>query len=337
VTKVLFVNSNTPDYLADGVFHGLRTLLGAAAIDFPKAEYLYASFPAGQLERLWGRGFTLYRLLEDVEVHRHHMLWRALEGEFDLVVFGDIWRSFGVWSEWGPRLKAAGCPMAVLDGHDTPRPYPYSFFWWRRRYWWMLPRAHNRAPYFKREVTAATRWFASYLMLPPPIARRFDAAPIAFSIPPEKIVAAPPVKEKDFPAHIVDPELASIVGGETAHAFEREEDYRADLQSSRFGITTKRRGWDALRHYEIAASGAVPCFRDLHRKPPRCPPFGLDASNCISYRSARELLTTIKRLTPEQYAELQQGALAWAWANTTTARAEALLDACGVEHPTPGR
>jgi hypothetical protein len=329
--RVLFVNSNTPDYLADGVFHGLRELLGPDAVDFPKAEYLYAGFPRDAFSGLWGRGFTLYALLPDIEVRRHHVLWRALDGEFDLVVFGDIWRSFGLWSEWGPRLRQAGRAMAVLDGHDTPRPYPYSFFWWRRRYWWLLPRAHTRAPYFKREVTPATRWFASYLLLPPPVGRRLGTLPISFSIPSQKIVCAPVEKVKDFPIHIVDPELAQRVGGELGHAFEREEDYYGDLRRTRFGITTKRRGWDAMRHYEIAASGAVPCFRDLDRKPVTCAPFGLHAGNCISYRDADDLLARVKGISDSRYDELQKGALAWARANTTVERARALLGACGIE------
>ena len=36
---------------------------------------------------------------------------------------------------------------------------------------------------------------------------------------------------------------------------------------SRFGVTTKKSGWDCMRHYELAASGCVPCFRDLEEKP----------------------------------------------------------------------
>ena len=69
-------------------------------------------------------------------------------------------------------------------------------------------------------------------------------------------------------SHIVDEEVAERMGAASSHVFEREADYYRDLQASRFGITTKRTGWDCLRHYEIAANGAVPCFRDLDRKPP---------------------------------------------------------------------
>jgi hypothetical protein len=329
--RILFVNPNHEDYLGDGIFHGLRTLLGADAVDYPKAEFLYETAPAGVLERVRGGGFTLYGLLKDLPVERDHLLPRAMEGEFALVVFGDIWRTFGMWTEWGPQLHDAGVPMAVLDGSDRVEPYPYAGLWWRRRSWWLLPRAHNRAPYFKREIAPLTRWFASYLALPPALGRSLSLRPISFSIPAEKIVSSAPEKDKDFPRHVVDLELAELVGGQTGYAFDSESDYRADLQRSRFGVTAKREGWDALRHYEIAANGAVPCFRELARKPATSAPFGLDDSNCIAYEDAEQLLARTTALSDIEYAELQAGALAWARASTTTARALELLYACGVE------
>jgi hypothetical protein len=330
VTRVLLINPNHEDYLSDGIFHGLRALLGADAIDFPKAEYLYESATPEVLGRVRGAGFTLYGLLEDTPVARDHVLPRALAGEFDLVIFGDIWRTYGLWSEWGPQLVDAGVPMAVLDGSDRVEPYPYAGVWWRRRSWWFLPRAHTRAPYFKREILPSTRWFASYLLLPPQLGRGLGLRPISFSIPAERIVERAPAKEKDFPLHIVDAEVASRVGGQTSYAFAHESEYRADLQRSRFGITTKREGWDALRHYEIAGNGAVPCFRGLDEKPSTCAPFGLDRSNCIVYRNAEDLLAQIAQLDDGAYAQLQAGALAWARANTTVIRARSLLEDCGI-------
>ncbi|HLI31908.1 MAG TPA: hypothetical protein VKU89_04100 [Solirubrobacteraceae bacterium] len=328
--RVLIVNPNHEDYLADGVFHGLRTLLGADAVDFPKAEYMYDTASASALGRVRGGAFTLYGLLPDLPIDRDHILPRALAGEFDLVVFADIWRTFGLWTEWGPQLHDAGVRLAVLDGADRVEPYPYSGLWWRVRAWWFLPRAHNRAAYFKREITPLSRWFASYLLLPPAIGRRLDMRPISFSIPPERILAEAPRKERDFPSHIVDREVADRLGGQLSHVFAAEEDYRADLMRSRFGITTKRAGWDALRHYEIAACGAVPCFRELERKPAGCAPFGLDATNSISYRSVDDLLAQVADLSAEQYARLQAGALSWARRNSTVVRARELLDALGI-------
>lgn len=331
--KVLVVNPNHEDYLADGIFHGLRTLLGANAVDYPKAEYMYDTASSSVLRRVRGRAFTLYGLLPDIPIDRDHLLPRALAGEFDLVIFADIWRTFGLWTEWGPQLHRAGVKLAVLDGADRVEPYPYAGLWWRVRAWWFLPRAHTRALYFKREITPATRWFASYLLLPPAIGRTLGIRPISFSIPPEKIVDEPPKKDKDFPLHIVDTELADRFGGKSDYVFEDEDEYRADLMRSRFGITTKRAGWDALRHYEIAACGAVPCFRGLARKPKDCAPFGLDHTNSISYENAEDLLAKIGALDDRQYARLQAGALQWARENATTVQAQRLLEACGLPVP----
>jgi hypothetical protein len=331
VPRILFVNPNHEDYLSDAVFHGLRTLLGADAIDYPKAEFLYKTASPGVLARIRGGGFTLYGLLPDLPVERDHVLPRALDGEFELVIFGDIWRTFGLWTEWSPQLRAAGVAMAVLDGSDRVEPYPYAGLWWRVPSWWFLPRAHTRALYFKREIAPLTRWFASYLMLPPAIGRRLDLRPISFAIPAEKIAGELPAKDKDFPLHVVDEEVARRVGGQAGYAFTNESDYRADLARSRFGITTKREGWDALRHYEIAASGTVPCFRDLDRKPSTCAPFGLDDANCIVYRDADDLLAQVAAIDDASYATLQAAALEWARMNTTTHRASALLDACDVQ------
>ncbi len=330
--RVLLINPNHEDYLTDGVFHGLRTLLGGDAVDFPKAEYAYKTVTPGVLGRVRGGGFTLYGLLEDVSIDRDHLLPRAIAGEFDLVVFGDIWRTFGLWTEWGPMLGKAGVKMAVLDGADRVEPYPYSGLWWRVRPWWFLPRAHTRALYFKRELQPITRWFASYLLLPPVAGRRLDIRSIAFSIPAEKIVDLEPVnKEKDFPRHIVDPEVASRVGGQDSYVFDKEDDYRDDLERSRFGITVKREGWDSLRHYEIAACGAVPCFRDLDRKPSSCAPFGLvDGENCIVYHDAGELLARVDAVDERRYRSLRRGSLLWAQANSTRERARELLEACGM-------
>jgi hypothetical protein len=336
VARVLFINPNEPDYLADGVFHGLRSLLGADAVDYPRADYLYETVDAAALRRFWGGGFTLYGRLPDLPMDRGYMLVRALDGEFDLVIFGDIWRTFGLWTEWAPRLRKAGVALAALDGSDNPAPYPYHWRWWRRPSWWFLPRAHNRATSFKREITPTTRWYASYLLLPPVMGRSLGLLPTAISIPAEKVAKAPPIKDKDFPRHIVDPELAARLESQTGHVFTDEDEYFDDLRRSRFGVTLKRGGWDALRHYEIAASGAVPCFRDLHRKPTGCAPHGLDGANSVTYRDVDDLNTQIAELDEAAYSSLQAGALRWAERNTTIARAVGLLRACNIS-ATDGR
>ena len=44
--RVLFFTADHEDYLSDGLMHGLRGLLGARLVDYPKAEFMYSSFPA---------------------------------------------------------------------------------------------------------------------------------------------------------------------------------------------------------------------------------------------------------------------------------------------------
>lgn len=337
VPRILLLTPNHEDYLADGLFHGLRTILGADVIDFPKREFAYDSYPEARRSELYGHGFSLYTLLPDLPLDRNRLLHRAVNGEFDLVVFADIWGTFGMFVQLAPEL-GGHTRMAVLDGADRPEPYPYAGLWWRRRVWWTLPRAHRRALYFKREITPWTGTFRAYLALPPVLAARLPSVrgmqEIAFSFPEEKIVREPPAKDRLIASHVVDPEVAERIGAATTYAFADEREYYADLQRSRFGITTKRAGWDCLRHYEQAANGCVPCFRALDRKPARCAPHGLDDTNCVIYNDPDELLTRIAAMDEVTYRGLQDGALAWVRANTTRRRAEQFLRACGVDGTT---
>lgn len=339
--RVLFLRGNVEDYLADSLLHGLRTVLGDACVDFPKAETLYDSHPPERRARLYGRGFTLYGLLEDGDIDRNRVLDAARAGDFDLVVFGDVWRDFGTYLALAPELDPDR--VAVLDGADSPHLFPYSGRFLARREWRFLPRAHTRHRYFKRELTPGTLRSRLYRGVPErlcarlPVPRRIH--PIAFSIPEEHVVAEVPVKRREFGSHVVDPEVRRALPAEPeGYLFTRMEDYYADLRAARFGITTKRAGWDCLRHYEIAANGCVPCFRRLGDKPPRCAPHGLDATNCVIYGDAHDLMAQVRRMDDPAYAERAAAALGWARANTTRRRAHEFLAANGlpVEAPAGG-
>jgi hypothetical protein len=73
--SMLFLTSNVEDYLSDSLFHGLRRVLGEAVTDFPKKEILYRTYP--HVARLYGRGLTLYGLLEDLALDRLLAMGRA--------------------------------------------------------------------------------------------------------------------------------------------------------------------------------------------------------------------------------------------------------------------
>lgn len=331
--RVLFLSPGLEEYTSDGLLHGLRTLLGDRCVDWPKHEILYKTCPEETIRAIRGYGMTLYGLLEDIPVTRARV-WEALRwGEFDLVVFADISNRFGQYVELLPYLDDTR--VAIVDGADADSLYPYAGKWWRRRIWWTLPRAHRRHAYFKRELTPRTLSYRWFRLLPPALAARAplprNLYPFAYSIPLEKIVSAAPPKDRLFASHVVDPEVAARLGLEdTDYLFESEDAYYADLQRSRFGVTTKRGGWDCLRHYEIAANGCVPCFRDLHRKPATCAPHGLDESNCVVYSDAGELLRRVEAMGDEEYGELQAAALRWAHANSTMERARQLLETLGL-------
>ena len=334
--RVLFLHANNVEYLSDSLLHGLRLVLGADAVDVPRCDALYHDLSPDRRATLYGRGFTLYGRLPEMEVDRIGWLDRAYAGEFDLIVFGDIWRYWAPWVQLRPRLRDLrrnGVILAAVDGSDGRVLFPHGPRWWRQMRPWPLPRTYGRIEAFKRELTPVTAWARSYGLLPPPVADRVllrNVHPLAFSIPEDRLATGDETKDKLLGTHVVDPEVAVLVpGSSVGHAFDTEDAYYADLRRSRFAVTTKKWGWETLRHYEIAASGCVPCFRDLERKPPRCAPFGLNESNCVPYHTAEELLERIATMNELRYAELRAGALAWARGNTTRARAHQMLATLG--------
>ena len=219
----------------------------------------------------------------------------------------------------------------MLDGEDTQAIAPFAGSWWRRPATWLWPAAHQDFCYFKREWGPGTLHYRSYRLLPECLSRflhhHMQLEQVSFSIPEEKLIVKLPIKTKDFASHIVDPDVSARLGfnGDT-YLFLDEQDYYADLRSSRFGITTKRAGWDCLRHYEIAANGTVPCFRNLHLKPRTCAPHGLDDTNCITYTSTKDLFARIARLDGDDYRRLQEGALKWVQSHTTVCQAQFVLN-----------
>ncbi len=123
--------------------------------------------------------------------------------------------------------------------------------------------------------------------------------------------------------------MARACGLHTSYAFVSEDAYYDDLAASRYAVTTKRGGWDCLRHYEIAAAGAVPCFRELEIKPSACAPHGLQPGvNCVSYQDWPDLQVQLDSLDadPIQYEALLKASGDWVRQHTTMASAQRLLD-----------
>ena len=320
--RILFLADDREDYLADGLLHGLRQLPWLEVVDYPRKECMYEDGRKCKIAPEFGvrgGGFSLYGLLTEPQggIDRSFIWQRLAAGWFNAVLISNIWRQWGLMLQM--RELLAKQPLLLLDGDDDQRFYPRSGT--RLRQFGIgtgltnlleLPSTHI----FKRELTNRSRKWGL----------RLSIHPLAFSIPESLISSRLPSKNQLFPSHIVDRDLSIKLGASANYVFADEQSYRSDLASSRFGITTRRAGWDCLRHYEIAAAGAVICFRDLGQKPMSCAPHGLiDGLNCISYGSSAELLTRINALNVQEEFELQNAALAWAKSSSTKNRAIQLL------------
>ena len=314
--RVLFLTEDREDYLADGLLHGLIGRDDLSVVDYPRKGVLYRDGRGGQGGGLGirGGGFTLYGLLADRAVDRSFVIQRLERGGFDLVVLGQVWRQWGQLLDLAPWLQTV--PVVLLDGDDDPRLFFRSGTRLRRYGWQPFPIRSRRCLYLKRE------WMGQGRSL-----RRPQVAEASFAIPAAKTLAADPAaKTQEFATHCVDPEVGAALGLPGHHAFASEAAYYADLARSRFAITTRRGGWDCLRHYEIAAAGAVPCFRNLEAKPATCAPHGLRSGlNCLSYRDWSDLQKQVVEISTAAYERLVEGAQAWVRGHTTAAAAARLL------------
>ena len=319
-SRVLFFTESREDYLADSLLHGLISL-GLEVVDYPRKQVLYAGHQSCSVSPqlgVRGHGFTLYGLLPDRLVDRSFVIQRLEAGWFDLVIIGQIWRQWGQLLDLAPLLQTI--PVVLLDGDDDPRLFHRSGTRLRRYGWQRFPIRSGLCLYFKREWQGEVNQ-----------GRLCRVLPASFSIPVDKIRPADLAsKTQRFASHCVDPEVARSCNLHTSYAFASEQAYYDDLATSRFAVTTKRGGWDCLRHYEIAALGALPCVRQLETKPATCAPHGLRAGfNCISYRNWADLQKQLAVLdaNPIRYERLIKATGDWIRDYTTTAAAQRLLNA----------
>lgn len=325
--KILFLTTSEADYLQDSVFHGLRSLYGSDAVDYPKKMILYKGC---NNDNIYGRGFTLHNLLEDISVNRDSIKEKVRKDYFDVIFFGSIHRQLELFFELEKYLNKKN--TIIMDGEDSPALVPNHRVYKRNPLRLIKRKLYNSFPYYKHEITSETNHYRFLKLIPKSLASKISLPlnlhPVSFSIPEEKIVDLQPIKTKLFPKHIVDEEIAANVKGFfTKYAFDNEKDYYADLQSSRFGMATKRSGWDCLRHYEIAANGVVICFRDLNKKPVTCAPHGLiPGVNCIAYSNYDEVMKQISGISEERYRQIQNESMKWITQNTTISRAKEILN-----------
>jgi len=83
--------------------------------------------------------------------------------------------------------------------------------------------------------------------------------PVGFSFPEEKMITYIPEKTKL---------LSDIIPGRVSnYTYKTEEEYYNEYRTSIFATTTKKNGWDCLRHYEIIGNGSIPYFPGIEDCP----------------------------------------------------------------------
>jgi hypothetical protein len=97
--------------------------------------------------------------------------------------------------------------------------------------------------YFKREL----------------IEKHPNLIPITFGIPTSKLTTQLPTKIQEY--------ATCIPGQPETYIFKEEKPYYEDYQKSYYGVTMKKAGWDAMRHYEILGNYCMPYFIGLEDCP----------------------------------------------------------------------
>ncbi|MGA7572566.1 MAG: hypothetical protein WCA97_01185 [Terriglobales bacterium] len=229
--RILYIsNGQSPDYLSDMLFHGLRSELGLDVVDLERVWYMYAAeFGEGRHDKskLYGRGFTMFGLLgDDLAVDRTDILQKIRSKYFDLVIYGSIQRCAAFLEDVLTHYPAE--QIVFVDGEDHTN---------------IVPVLLGRGIYFKRELAA-----------PDPRLR-----PIQFAIPEERIATVS--RQKSKVQAFIDPRDTRT------YIYKDESAYYGDYAESLFAVTIKKAGWDCLRHYEIMANRCIPHFIDLDSCP----------------------------------------------------------------------
>lgn len=336
--RLLFLHSNTPDYLSAGLFHGLRSILGSNCVDLPRFDCMYDPLSDSMRAKIRGNGFTLYGLLNEIPelVNERFFIWHKNIHDFDYYVIADIWNS------WETYLKLIRIvpkeKIIIIDPSDNYRFYPFNNYHKNGLFIFFQYLFSNtkNVKYFKRELSISLKDRTGLYFLPNFIQRWLlpkNIYKINFSLPANKIsYVGSDIKTKNFTENIVDedlvshfPELQLIPMGQQLYKFTDEGEYYADIQKSKFGITSKRSGWDCLRHYEYAANGAVLCFKNYLQKPINCAPYGLNSSNCIFYNTPEDLKQKIANLSVSEYDSLLENSYKWILENTTIKTAQKFI------------
>lgn len=117
--------------------------------------------------------------------------------------------------------------VILVDGNDEPNLDPL----------------YEKHLYFKREL----------------VSKHPNLVPITFGIPTCKLALPNKNKTQEY--------ATCIPGQPETYIFKDEKSYYEDYRKSFYGVTMKKAGWDAMRHYEILGNYCMPYFIGLEDCP----------------------------------------------------------------------
>ena len=133
--KILYIAQNNHlDYQDDCLFIGLKELFGSDVVDINKKYHSYKNY-SKSVDNFHGKGLTVTKILEDLDVDRTDILNKIKNNFFDYIVYGSIWRCMDYLEQilqYYPKNK-----ILIIDGEDHSNIHNIYYL---------------NLPYFKREL-----------------------------------------------------------------------------------------------------------------------------------------------------------------------------------------
>jgi len=242
--KIVLINSaKGEDYLADLFISSILCLSKLQIYTDYIPPYIFEDYP--RRHALYGKGFTAFcsvpsrmRNSSNLVTLSKSQLLSFLQSEKNndlVIVFTSIWRrSEELYKLLPYSEQLENVKIIVLDGEDHQRLHKCSA---------------ERVLYYKRELTDLST----------------GILPISFCFPPTSLPFL--TKGRDY-----IPDKTAILAScdprfRASYTFQSESQYYRQYASSLFAVTTKKGGWDCMRHYEILANHCVPYFPNIISKP----------------------------------------------------------------------
>lgn len=306
--QILFICQQGSEYGQSLLYHGLREL-GHHVVDFPYNHTFHFKVMQPCNQDCQNGPCTIPGPIGCTN-HPAHLSMIPLDPirhRWDLVVTNN-------GNQFKPlhqALARQGVPIIALDLGDSPQDAwmawrsvigSDNFFFFRREYHQGQP--GHPLPY------------AYYGAIPHPSYKTKFNLSFLYR-PTNQLRTDLSVEFSDFPEAFV---------GEVPH-----HEYLRILSLSKFSVAIRGAGWDTLRYWEIPAQGSVLCRMP---SPIEIPYDFEDGVNCLEFSSAGELKEKINHYLNDSlgYNSLRAKSLEhFKKFHTTKARAQQMLDACGIE------